>query len=186
MKTLTRGTVWLVSLTILALLVVHSAASAQVGPTLEPGVRVRATGPCTSSAGGVHDLSCRLKGRVLEIGPDTLVLESDGRSTVRYNLGTIDRLEISSGSGTQARRGTVAGVIVGGIATYFTLFTGGSTAICDQDANQDAAGSVACLGILALGGLAGGTLGALVGSLIPTEARNELPVPTAKLSVSSE
>lgn len=59
--------------------------------------------------------------------------------------------------------GAGAGFVVGGVATYVILNTGGSTAPCDQDANQDAMSTGECIGITALGALAGAGIGLLIG-----------------------
>ena len=177
-----------------ALLVFHSGVAAQTRRlSLEPGARVRVTRPCGPSSPAVGELPCRVTGRVVEVGADSLVVEDAGRRLAHYSLATIDRLspqggtslsQVSAGPRTHGRSGALVGTVAGGAAAYLTFFTGGSTATCDRSANQDAAGSGACLGILALGGLAGAGLGALVGGFIRTEGWHDLPMPEAGLGVS--
>lgn len=58
--------------------------------------------------------------------------------------------------------GAGAGFVVGGTTTWIVLHHGGSTAHCDQDANQDAWSSSQCLGASVLGGLVGAGIGALL------------------------
>lgn len=163
--------------TIPALLVLGSGIAAQTRPLpLQPGVRVRVTRPCTSSPPARGELPCRLTGRVVDIGADAIVMEAAGNLLARYRLEAIDRLQISVGPRTHGRTGAMVGAVAGGVAAYLTFFTGGSTATCDRSANQDAASSGACLGILALGGLAGAGLGGLVGRFIRTERWHDVPI----------
>lgn len=171
--------------TIPALLVLHSGIAAQTRPlSLQPGARVRVTRPCSSSRPGIGELPCRLTGRVVEIGADSLVVVAAGHLVGRYSLETIRQLQISVGPRTHGRSGAIVGTVAGGIAAYHTFLTGGSTAICDRSANQDAASSGACLGILALGALAGAGLGGLAGGFIRTEGWDDLPIPETSLGVS--
>lgn len=58
--------------------------------------------------------------------------------------------------------GAGAGLIVGGGATWLVLHQGGSTARCDQDANQDAWSRSQCWAASAAGGLVGAGIGALL------------------------
>jgi hypothetical protein len=69
-----------------------------------------------------------------------------------------------------ARKTTViaagVGFVLGGGATWAILHSGGSTAPCDRDANQDAMRAGECIGITVLGGAAGALVGALVAGLL--------------------
>jgi hypothetical protein len=86
--------------------------------------------------------------------------------------------------------GAVVGLVVGAGATYALLNTGGSTAPCDRERNQDAMSSGECAGLYALGGLAGAGLGALIGRFVRTEQRvsesvrlDVAPAPAGGMSV---
>lgn len=58
--------------------------------------------------------------------------------------------------------GAGAGMVVGGATTWIVLHQGGSTARCDQDANQDAWTRSQCWAASAAGGLVGAGIGALL------------------------
>jgi hypothetical protein len=64
------------------------------------------------------------------------------------------------------RTGAVAGFVIGAGATWLVLHSGGSTATCDRERNQDAIGARECAAITVGGGLAGAGLGAIIGSQI--------------------
>jgi hypothetical protein len=67
----------------------------------------------------------------------------------------------------------------------FAVLSGtGSTAPCDESANQDAIGSDACLGLKALGAVAGAGLGALIGGLIRSDRWQEVSVDRLRVSVA--
>ena len=131
----------------LCLLGLVSTASAQTAPPLNPGTRIRVTvRPSTTQVARFASLT----------GTELLVTAAD--STRAIPLATIERLEASQGRSP----GVVAGV-VGAIA-----FAGiGGVAACA--ANRDSYG-VFCAGQddtkivigAVLGGLVGGTLGALL------------------------
>jgi len=144
-------------------------ASAQsVPPAL--GARVRLTTPCALVSQPVPERRnwCVLVGKLLEWRADSIDLEvkGDRRS---YNLSTESLVEVSRGFRSRTRQGAVIGFVVGAGSTFLLFHTSGSTDPCDASANQDAIGSAGCLGIYALGGLAGAGLGALIGSRIRTE-----------------
>lgn len=75
------------------------------------------------------------------------------------------------GESTHSHRlvGAAVGFVVGGIVTYVVLHSGGSTAPCDQSANQDAMSTGECLGLTLLGAGVGAGLGALVGGFFKSE-----------------
>jgi len=78
---------------------------------------------------------------------------------------------------TRALEGAIIGFVVGAATTAIVTHAGGSTAPCDQSANQDAMSSGECLGLAAAGGLVGAGLGALIGSRIRVSAMQALPPP---------
>lgn len=77
------------------------------------------------------------------------------------------RFEESRGR-SHALAGAGIGLVVGGGATLAVLYGGGSTSLCDRSANQDAMAPRECAGLTVLGALAGGALGAVIGSRIRT------------------
>lgn len=62
--------------------------------------------------------------------------------------------------------GAGVGFVLGAGATWAVLNTGGSTAPCDRDANQDAMSAGECAGVTVLGGVVGALVGALVARLL--------------------
>jgi hypothetical protein len=68
-----------------------------------------------------------------------------------------------SGKSRATLIGAGIGFLIGAGATWAVLHSGGSTALCDRDANQDAIRQRECIGITVLGGGAGALLGAAVG-----------------------
>ncbi len=83
--------------------------------------------------------------------------------------------EVSQATPSQRRIGMAIGAVVGASATYFMLNSGGSTSLCDQSANQDAASTGACVGLYAIGGIAGAGLGFVtVGLVTRDNSRREL------------
>jgi 4-amino-4-deoxy-L-arabinose transferase-like glycosyltransferase len=76
------------------------------------------------------------------------------------------RLAAETRARSHWRTGAIAGFVIGAGATYLVLHSGGSTATCDRERNQDAIGARECAAITVGGGLAGAGLGAVIGSQI--------------------
>jgi hypothetical protein len=76
------------------------------------------------------------------------------------------RLAAESRARSHWRTGAMVGFVIGAGATYLVLHSGGSTATCDRERNQDAIGARECAAITVGGGLVGAGLGAIVGSQI--------------------
>ena len=89
---------------------------------------------------------------------------------------------MSRGVRSHWRAGAAAGFLGGAAATFALLNRGGSTNPCDASTNQVARGLGACVGVAALGGVAGSGLGALIGKAFQTE--NWRSVPTDRVRVS--
>ncbi|MDH5198516.1 MAG: hypothetical protein OEY20_14840 [Gemmatimonadota bacterium] len=144
-------------------------------PQLTPGQRVRVTAPDFGLA--------RAHATLEAIDGGELVLRTD--ATRRVPLASVARLEAYAGRRSHWLLGAGIGFVVGAGATYFVLNPpgGGSTALCDQSANQDAIGSAECLGLTALGGVAGAGLGALVGMFIKRDTWTDVPREGLRLSV---
>jgi hypothetical protein len=135
----------------------------------EPGDRVRVTVPCTDrTQPGIAPAWCSHVGAFRAIRADTLTIELRG-STAHWDLGSVNRFELGRGDRSYRLAGAIAGLVAGTGTTYIVLCSGGSTSPCDRSANQDAMSARECLGLTALGGLAGAALGAMIGSLVRSE-----------------
>jgi hypothetical protein len=88
---------------------------------------------------------------------------SGGLPALRSPLASDDAASSRSGKSTATLIGAGVGFLAGAGITWAILHSGGSTAICDRGANQDAIRQRECLGITVLGGGAGALLGALIG-----------------------
>jgi hypothetical protein len=140
-------------------------------PVPQPGARVRITFPCgpaSDPAVRAAPTECRSEGRLVLVSGDTIALAAAG-STTSYSLDSLRRLEVSQGHRSHALAGAGVGFLAGAGAALAVLYSGGSTSLCDRSANQDAIGSGECLGLTALGGLAGAGLGAVIGGRLRTE-----------------
>jgi hypothetical protein len=146
-------------------------------PPLQPGARLRLTVPCEPGP------DCRGEGRLVPLRADTLTLAVVDAAT-SYRLDAIRRVEVSRRR-SHTMTGAGAGFLVGAGATFIVLNGGGSTSLCDRSANQDAIAASECIGLMALGGVAGAGLGALIGGAVRTERWQELPVGGLRVSVAS-
>jgi len=135
-------------------------------PQLAPGQRVRVTAPELGLA--------RWHATLAAVDDGELVLVTD--TSRRVPLASVTRLEAYAGRRSHWLLGAGIGFLVGGGATYLVLNTpSGSTALCDQSANQDAISSGECLGLMAGGALAGAGLGALVGMFFKSDKWADVP-----------
>jgi hypothetical protein len=127
-------------------------------------------------------MGCRSEGRLVLLQADTITLAA-AESTTSYGVNAIRRVEVSGGLRSHRLAGAGAGFLVGGAVAYALLNTGGSTSPCDQSANQDAIGSGACIGLAALGGVAGAGLGAIIGGFVRTERWQDVPLERLRVSL---
>lgn len=151
----------------------------------EPGTRLRVTIPCSvqvPAQPSTTEPTCPVEGRLLRLGSDSLTMAS-AQATHTYAFSDLVRAEI--GNGLRSRRSLGAGVggVFGAVATYVALNSGGSTAFCDQSANQDSIDTGWCLGLYVLGGLAGAGLGSLVGGLMTSERWEVVPLESLGVSL---
>lgn len=114
--------------------------------------------------------------------PDSLTVRGLD-STYGYAVADIDRAEVSQERRSHRRTGAIIGGVVGAGATFLALNAGGSTSLCDQSANQDAASAGLCISLYVLGGLAGAGLGALAGGLITVESAHDVPVESLRVGI---
>ena len=78
-------------------------------------------------------------------------------------------------AGSRVWEGAAAGAVVGAGLAWVVLHRGGSTALCDRSANQDAMSAGECAALVAAGALVGAGLGALVGSRIGRGGGRDAP-----------
>ncbi len=178
----TRGLCALLGL--MAGLVIAPTPSARAqAPSLERGDRVRLFHPCGDDARSSErtDRSCAVVGEFLRLEAGNLVL--DGEPVREVRLASVRRLEVSAGDRSYGRVGAAAGFLAGAIGTWVIVHRGGSTSLCDRSANQDAINTRECLGVAALGGLAGAGVGALIGGFIRTERWEAVPLERLRVSL---
>lgn len=162
-------------------------AQGQASPP-EPGARLRLTLPCELTdprAAGAERTACRLDGTLVRLGADTITL-AVAQSITGYGLNAISRVEVSRGHRSQWLPGAGVGFLVGAGVAWVLLNGGGSTSPCDRSANQDAIGSGACIGLAALGGLAGAGLGAVIGGRVRTERWQDVPLEHLRISLTPQ
>lgn len=116
---------------------------------------------------------------------DTIALAVAG-STTSYSLNALRRLEVSGGRRSHWLAGAGVGFLVGAGAAFAVLYSGGSTSLCNQSANQDAMSSGECIGLTALGGLAGAGLGAVIGSRLRSERWQDVPIERLRLGLGPQ
>jgi hypothetical protein len=122
-------------------------------------------------------------GSFVLVRADTITLAT-AESTTSHGMNAVSRLEVSRGYRSHRLAGAGAGFLLGGVATFVVLNSGGSTSLCNQSANQDAVAPLECLGLSALGGLAGAGLGFLVGGFIRTERWQDVPLERLRVSLA--
>lgn len=123
----------------------HAASEQDEG--IAPGTRIR----LSASQLGAEPLV----GTLLEIGPETLSLElpgGGGPQTIPRSA--VTRLEVSRGRKSQAGRGALVGLAVGGAATMLLTF-GDYSSDVHGDLNLLAIGAGLAAGGAAIGGLIG-------------------------------
>jgi len=156
--------------------------------SLEPGARLRLTYPCEhdgAATAGKERRACRSEGRLVLLRADTIAL-AVAESTMHRGLNAINRIEVSRGHRAHRLAGAGVGFLVGAGVTFALLNTGGSTSLCNQSANQDAIGSGECLGLAALGGLAGAGLGVIIGGFVRTERWQDVPLDRLRVSLTPQ
>jgi len=157
-------------------------------PLPQPGSRVRIAFLCEPPhhppVGAVRS-ECRSEGRLVLLSRDPIALAVAG-STTNYSLNALTRLEVSRGRKSHSLAGAGVGFLVGAGATFALLHSGGSTSLCDRSANQDALNSGECIGLTALGGLAGAGVGAVVGALLRAERRQDIPVERLRVGAAPQ
>jgi hypothetical protein len=172
----------------LAVISLSPALMAQQVP--HPGDRVRAYGYCDETGRFVpappeaRAMRCTVIGSFLRVGPDSLTMNVDNRQRT-YQLANIDRFEISQGQRSHGLLGAGVGFVVGSGIAYLIVHSGGSTSVCDQDANQDAIGTWECVGVVALGGAVGAGLGYIIGGRIHSERWTGIPLERMRITVGT-
>ncbi len=172
------------------MLLIPSAALTVQGqtPLPQPGTRLRLTLPCEQkgpSSAREHRLACRAEGILVLFQSDTITLTTAG-STTSYGVNAVSRVDMSRGFRSHRNAGAVVGFLVGGGTTLALLNTGGSKSYCDRSANQDAISRGGCIGLTALGGLAGAGVGAIIGGFFRTERWQNVPLERLRVTVGPQ
>ena len=144
----------------------------------QPGDRVRLDAACDSGSPNMptgHAANCQITGTFLGASPDSVTLTVSG-GPQSFSIRSVDRFEVSQGQQSHKLLGGLIGLVAGAGITYLIVNNGGSTSLCDQDANQDAMGTGECVGLVALGAAVGAGIGAFVGGQIRTERWIRIPV----------
>ena len=151
-----------------------------------PGDRVRLNAPCGSAGeyAATNSSRCRVEGAFLGVGKDSVTLTVSGQSQ-SFGINSMDRFEVSQGERSHKLLGGVIGFVAGAGMAYWIVNSGGSTSLCDRDANQDAIGSGECVGAVFLGGAVGWGLGYIIGGRIHTERWTQIPIERLRVSVGS-
>ena len=154
---------------------------------VEPGARVRLSLPCEagrSPGTEALDKVCREEGRVVSVeGQGITLATAEGNRS--YPLNGLSGLDVSRGTRSRWRAGAATGFLVGAGGTFALLNRGDSTNPCDSSANQDAMGMGACLGLAALGGVAGAGVGALIGKLNRVEEWQRVSADRVRVSLGA-
>jgi hypothetical protein len=125
----------------------------------------------------------------MAIRADSLNLRTDA-TAASYAVRDVTRVEVSQGRRSRWLVGAGVGAVGGAGATFLvlngTLFGGGSasTAPCNRSANQDAISVGECVGLTALGAVAGAGLGALIGGLIRSERWEDRPLTSLRVGAA--
>ena len=151
---------------------------------LSVGSRLRIAAPCPSESRVPAEPGpeCSKIGGLVSLGDDSITLEASD-TTYTYAISDLVHTEVSDGFRSHGWVGAGVGGGVGAVVTYLLLNTGGSTSLCDSSANQDATSLGLCLGLAAVGGLAGAGLGALVGRRITVEQWREVSLGSVRVGV---
>lgn len=155
------------------LLAPATEAVAQEAPQLAPGSRIKV------SARHTHI------GTLLALNGTTLQLRRDAlRDTVSIPLGTIRKLEVSTGRTSSVGRGAlIGGAVGGGIGPI--LGVGAAAEDCPSDAFcvVDFGPEVIPIAVLTMGG-AGALLGALIGAASPADRWEDVPLVGVKVGIA--
>lgn len=152
-----------------------------------PGDRVRLNAPCGSASEYAWSDStrrCRVEGSFLRADRDSVTLNVSGQPQ-SFGINGIDRFQVSQGERSHKLLGGVIGFVAGAGIAYLIVHSGGSTSLCDRDANQDAIGSGECVGVVFLGGALGWGIGYIIGGRVHTERWTRIPLERLQVTVGS-
>lgn len=151
---------------------------------LSVGSRLRVATPCDSGQGPSAEVGsvCLSTGNLVSLERDSVTVEAPD-ATHTYAISDLVRAEIGDGVRSYKWVGAGIGGAVGAVVTHLVLNTGGSTSRCDSSANQDAMSTGLCLGLTALGGIAGAGLGSFIGGSITVQQWREVSLDTYRVGI---
>jgi len=159
----------ILSLAVVPLLIPLQYTSAQQGPPIETGSRIRVTAPAL----GVD----KLVGTSVEVDATRIRVQADDQAAaMTISLTEVTRLEVSQGRKSNALAGLGIGFL-GGAAI------GGLVAMqFDEEGGDSSQGQYFLFGAV-VGGAAFGAIGAGIGALVKTERWEEVPLDRLRVSI---
>lgn len=155
-------------------LALAATVNAQAPASLTPGARIRVKAP-----GAL--MPEQQAGRLISLGPDTLVLQPDGAPAASIPRSSIGEIDISLGRHSETRNGLVIGLLTGAAAGAALGAAVGHDDTCtsrglfgDEPPTTFKCGSLFGRGqVAAVTGVAGGLVGLIVGGLIGHAQSND-------------
>ncbi len=185
------------ALLLAALLTAQSPNGDAQASRLTPGTRIRLTHMyfCSSDVSGTVDCTTaargaagvrpqQVAGALVRLERDSVVLNIAPTRTLALPAAALEALAVSRGKHGHRLAGAGVGFLVGAGVSFALLNTGGSNSLCDRSANQDAISSSECIGLAALGGIAGAGLGAVIGGLVRTERWQNVPLEHLRVNLT--
>lgn len=120
----------------------------------------------------------QVEGTLVEMDEESLLVSRDGRTPVRVPRPAITRLEVSTGRHGQALKGMIIGAGVGAL-TYQTTVSGGGDCQNAVGLCTTSIGQAAAVGIVA-----GGLVGSLIGALHQTDRWSSVPLEKLRVSLA--
>jgi len=152
----------MLALSLLSLIAPHAAQAQQDTAGLVPGRRIR-----------VHQQgNQKLVGSFVSMDSASLAIVTNVGDTVRVPRGSIDGLDLSQGTKSNAGKGALTGLLIGGLGG---VIIGVAASGSDDDEFFDFSAGTWAAGI----GLTFGALGAGIGALIGSGQRTDKWAPTA-------
>ncbi len=167
------------------LLALQSQVLAQESGVVQPGSRVRVSHHCTETydpGERREQVECEEQtGTVASVNSDSLVLDVNNEGTfASIPLGTVSRLQLSTGRGGAGTRGAAYGALAGaGLGIIFGI------ALCNTTEGSTNSPGACALGGAALVAIPGAVLGLMLAHSLGREGWVDVPVEAIALSVGS-